>query len=565
MGEAFSRRNPDVAGLLSARAMDPDVERLLEGFAFLTGRLRQRIDEELPELAHGLLNLLWPHYLRPTPALTIVEFDAPPAGGATLVPAGSGLASRPVEGTACRFRTCHDLPLVPATIGAVELEERATTATLAVRLEATQGSAAAALAGRPVRLFLHGIGEMAPGPQLLHALLRETEAIEVTDGARRLEVPPGALGHAGLSGAGLAEAALPWPGNSFPGYRVLQEYLVFPERFLFLDLPAVPGAESLVGARLTWRFHLRRRPELPGRVQRGHVRLNCVPAVNLFEASGRPIVPDPGRVEHQVRPQGLHAAASVFAIAAVEGTVQGRGERIVIEPFVSYRHALPGASGAFYATRLRPSVLGRGADTWISFVDARTAPVLPHVSTVVIGLLCTDGELARQVTLGALDRPGIGSPVNLPFCNVTRVSDEVPPPLGGDLMWRLVSGLARSLQPLGDIAALRALVAAYDMRAPHDEQAQRRLERMLAALLAIESVPMETLVKGVPVRGREIRLTLAESGFGGIAGTFLFGAVFEAFLGVYAGLNTCWRLVVLGSETRAELRWPIRMGQAPIP
>ncbi|MDU3889721.1 MAG: type VI secretion system baseplate subunit TssF, partial [Serratia liquefaciens] len=42
-----------------------DVERLLEGFAFLTGRLRQKLDDELPELSHSLMHLLWPNYMRP--------------------------------------------------------------------------------------------------------------------------------------------------------------------------------------------------------------------------------------------------------------------------------------------------------------------------------------------------------------------------------------------------------------------------------------------------------------------------------------------------------------------
>ena len=37
-----------VAGLLAERSGDPDVERLLEGFAFLTGKLREKLDDELP-------------------------------------------------------------------------------------------------------------------------------------------------------------------------------------------------------------------------------------------------------------------------------------------------------------------------------------------------------------------------------------------------------------------------------------------------------------------------------------------------------------------------------------
>src|SRR5476651_1252369 len=73
MGREFSRANPDAAPLLAEARSDPDVERLLEGFAFLTGRLRQKLDDELPELTEGLVSLLWPHYLRMIPSLSILE------------------------------------------------------------------------------------------------------------------------------------------------------------------------------------------------------------------------------------------------------------------------------------------------------------------------------------------------------------------------------------------------------------------------------------------------------------------------------------------------------------
>lgn len=42
--------------------------------AFLTGNLRQKIEDEFPELTHGLIKMLWPNYLRPVPAMTLIEY-----------------------------------------------------------------------------------------------------------------------------------------------------------------------------------------------------------------------------------------------------------------------------------------------------------------------------------------------------------------------------------------------------------------------------------------------------------------------------------------------------------
>lgn len=74
LGKEFAEKNPRLAPFLSVREQDPDVERLLEGFAFLTGRLRQKLDDELPELSHSVMSLLWPNFLKPVPSMSIIQF-----------------------------------------------------------------------------------------------------------------------------------------------------------------------------------------------------------------------------------------------------------------------------------------------------------------------------------------------------------------------------------------------------------------------------------------------------------------------------------------------------------
>ena len=74
MGREFAAENPKVAHMLETADADPDVERILQGVAFLTGRLRQKVDDEIPELFQSLMSLLWPHYLRPVPSTAIVQF-----------------------------------------------------------------------------------------------------------------------------------------------------------------------------------------------------------------------------------------------------------------------------------------------------------------------------------------------------------------------------------------------------------------------------------------------------------------------------------------------------------
>ena len=120
MGKEFAEKHPKIAARLQLdvnRCDDPHVERLLEGFALLAARVHLKIDDEFPQITEGLLNVLYPHFLRPIPAMTVAQFRLDPEQGKLTtglsVPRASILYSRPVDGVACKFRTCYDVTLWP--------------------------------------------------------------------------------------------------------------------------------------------------------------------------------------------------------------------------------------------------------------------------------------------------------------------------------------------------------------------------------------------------------------------------------------------------------------------
>jgi len=92
--------------------------------AFLTALLRQKLDDEFPEIIHELVRLIWPHYLRPLPSASVVAFTPKPIlKQALTIPAGTQLASKPVEGTACVFQTCYPVEVHPLKLLEASLVE----------------------------------------------------------------------------------------------------------------------------------------------------------------------------------------------------------------------------------------------------------------------------------------------------------------------------------------------------------------------------------------------------------------------------------------------------------
>ena len=127
MGAQFAEKYPKIASRLALepdRVEDPHVERLMEGFAFLAARIQLKIDDEFPEITDALLSILYPHYLRPIPSMSVVEFHTDPEqtklSTGLKVDRGATLLSRPVGGMPCKFRTCYETTLWPLTVTEAE-------------------------------------------------------------------------------------------------------------------------------------------------------------------------------------------------------------------------------------------------------------------------------------------------------------------------------------------------------------------------------------------------------------------------------------------------------------
>ena len=340
----FARAHPALAPMLSGTTQDPDVERLLEGTAFLTGQVRQKLDDEFPEVVHGLMRLIFPHYLRPIPASTIVVF-APKASlkESLLVPAGSALASVPVDGTKCLFNTCYDVHLDPLKIiGAAMRQQPGQRASISLSFELT-GFPLSSWKAESLRL--HIAGAFAEAANIYYLLFKHVRSVTLsaTEGGSPITLRPDAIRPVGMANS---EGLFPYPPQSFPGYRALQEYFILPEKFLFVDLTGLDAwRDRGPGSSFQVVFELERTPAFMPQIKKEHFVLFAAPAVNLFPFDGDPINLDHRQPEYRVIPSG--GDPSHFQVYSVEkvvglapGTVQKR-EYAPFELFTPQDQAVP--------------------------------------------------------------------------------------------------------------------------------------------------------------------------------------------------------------------------------
>jgi type VI secretion system protein ImpG len=585
-GAEFAAKYPRVAGRLQLeadRCEDPHVERLLEGFAFLAARLRLKIDDEYPEVADALLGMLYPHYQRPLPSMSIVQFrvargqDAPTAG--FRIEPGARLVSPPVGGTPCRFRTVYPVTLWPIEVAEARLEAGrlsvagappGTVALLHLVLRSNSGAPLSDLAPARLRFYLDGEGPVTS--TLYELLLNDTRSV-----VARWRGPEGATETITLMepalepvGFGRDEGMIPYPARSFPGYRLLQEYFALPEKFLFVDLVGLDRlAGRGLGDEVELLVFLDRAPGGDLAVGPENFRLGCTPIVNLFPHVAEPIALTHRQPEYRVVPDVHRPLANeVYSIDEVFGVGSYLRETVRYEPFYSLRHAADGGKprAYWYATR-RPSQRqgDGGTEVDLAFVDPGFNPRLPAAETITVRATCTNRDLPALLPFG-----GDGgdfeleaqAPVGRVRC-LRKPTRTLRPALGRGAQWRLISHLALNHLSLVDsehgLEALREILRIYDFADGAVSRQQiagitRVASRRVAGRAARTIGDAATL-------GMEVTLEFDEAHFVG-SGAFLLASVLERFLGLYVSINSFCRLVATTKRPEGILkRWPPRAGE----
>ncbi|MBE7181502.1 MAG: type VI secretion system baseplate subunit TssF, partial [Terriglobus roseus] len=361
LGGEFAGKYPRVASRLlleNDRCEDPHVERLIESFAFLASRIHLRLDDDLSEVTSALLQLIYPHYLRPVPAMSIAEFQVDAKQGkqsaGVLIPRGTQLTTRrTVDGMPCRFRTAYPVQLWPLSIGecvwrlpeqiASPIRVNGAAGVLRILFRANENVTLGALAMPDLQFYLAGDSTVTLN---LYELLSRNCIRIVLRHPRHphalVELAPSCLEPSGFSED---ESLLPYAKRSFDGHRLLQEYFSFPEKFLFFKLrglealSALPESDEVECLIYISRFDRHERSQLlEVGVSANTLRLGCTPIINLFPQTAEPILLSHTTHEHRVIPDMRHQQSmEVFSIDNVLATSPSRRITTPIDPLYAFR------------------------------------------------------------------------------------------------------------------------------------------------------------------------------------------------------------------------------------
>lgn len=590
MGGEFAAAYPKIASRLAlepTRCEDPHVERMIEAFSLLAARVQLKLDDDFPEITQAFLNVVYPHFLRPIPSMSVAEFRLDPRVSRLTeplrIPRGSLLHSPPVGGLTCKFRTAYDTTIWPIRVASaqwrtpdrleVPLRAPQAVAALAIELECLPGASFDELNPETFRFYLNGESALM---HTLHELLSNNcTEIVVRDPLARLQRPPLALPTGALQPVGLApdEAMIPYPRRSFQAYRLLQEYAAFPEKFFFFDLRYMESLRYVgVAQRVEIVFLISsferadRHQLLEGGVNAGTLRFGCAPIVNLFPHTAEPITVDPGHFEYPIVPDTRQRGGlEVFSVDQMVSAGYGGDEVREYQPFFSFRHGGDdGVGGTYFQATRRQSSGGadQPQDVMISLVDLSGRPLAREPETLTVRCHCTNGDLPSRLPFGneqgdlSLDQ---ASPISSVVC-LRKFTPTLRPALKGAALWRLVSHL--SLNYLSLVEDGRE--ALCEMLKLYQAAPGVHLDQQIQGIQSVRSHRHTARVSsehGIAfVRGLRVDLELDEEKFVG-GSAYLFATVLEHFLAEYVSMNSFAQLSVRTRQRKEILRqWPPRVG-----
>ena len=579
MGGVFAQRYPKVAKRLELGrddCADPHVERLIEAFAFLTGRLQHEIDSEFPDITTALLNNLYPQLTSPIPSMAIAQFNIDPEQGKMTtgftIDRHTPLFADAANGVFCRFRTSYPVTLWPLTVAEADLEstrhstfvDADSKAVMALRLKmgCLPGGKLNELAVDRLRFYLNA------DPMSVKTLY-ELLFCDVHDVV--IQIPGAApifLGADTIKPVGLEayDDMLPHPPNVHPGYMLLLEYFAFPKQYLFFDLcldQAHPrrrrNTNTLLdflppGESNSFEVHLllNRRPKESLVIDEDTFALGCTPIVNLFPKTTEPIRLDHRSLEYPLLPdKRRERTTEIHSILSVSASSNEADKMDRIEPFYSYNHRLETSNhSAFWHARRVPAQRKDlpGSEMVLTFLDLDLKPSLPPMQTVYAHTLCTNRDLPSELPVGAVFQMEQHAPLDKerPIVCLGKPTQPQPPPSRGATAWRLVSHLSLNHLSLSDekdsLPALKEILRLYCSESHHQLIEGIREMSCRKVVRHVGNEPWRGFC-----RGNEVTLVLDEDYYEG-SGGFLFGAVLNRFLASYAAVNSFTQLIIKSKQ-----------------
>lgn len=558
----FATEFPGVAerlGGLVAENMDPMVQGLLQGSAFLAARVQLKLKHEFPEFTANLLEQLVPNYLSPTPSVMLAKV-MPVYGDSALREGKRIRAEAYVDATyrerdrrvACRYRLANDIVLWPfelsdaeyvpnvAPLHALGLHPPADTAA-GLRLsfqvrsaqrpedEIPQDQVAAkpecwASSVKITELPVYIAGSESDADALYEQIFANLAGIQIRyldafNDPIAFSVPIEALRQIGFDEG---DTFFYNDARVFRGFDFLREYFMFPRKFLGFRLGGLIEHLKQVSQRafdLVF-FFRESNPRLAAATKRESFVLYGAPAINLFEMTTDRIPVKANQHEYPViADRSRILDYEPHRILEVYAHYPGARAKQSVTPLYTARTDGTPPNGLFYAIRRLPRRRSKeesaggvesdytGTDIFLSLVEPADLDAEEGVAELSVRALCSNRHLTEQLPVGEggadfrlLEDTSIEfrcalGPTPPREPLLAQQRGRTEAVYGGAATWRLINMLSLNHLGLLDRGGGKNAQALREMLSLFADLADSATERRIRAIRSVEAQPIVRRVR----------------------------------------------------------------------
>lgn len=583
-GQEFGEQYPKIASRLrisEEQVEDPHVERLLEGCAFLTARIRQSLDNSYPQFTESLMGQLCPDFHAPIPSMSIVKMTCSDSTNTHFdVASGERVVIGAPRFKECEFRTCYETRMYPLNVGNCLFEnapikstgsrwESAANAMLKVELSANDGeSAINQMKIDGLRFYLNGQPQLT---QKLYQMLFQ-HLVGLSISVQGKEVASYTKRHLKSVGFSDSDKVVPYGKRSFSGSRMLVEYLHFPEKFMFFELVDLGLEKQNLGETIDLCFFFDLTDDwLPKQVDKECIMLGCTPVINLFQSTMEPRRLLPSEYEYQLSPQYQEAESNeVVSISNV--TLRNWNKTYENLPcYYAGEHTHYMSNNEIYWLMRREDKNWAGGydepgrEAYMSFVDKKHQIFSPDSREnwlMYVHAECCNRNLPQKLPFGG-GLPEVSLPdVNDNFESVrclVSLSETVRPEMDESTRWQLTKLLTLNhftqedgLDVLKQTLNLYAFSATAETKALIDSLVKLEFEKVAGRVSEHGRMGFAHGVKLVLTISDQILLKEQ---------IFLLGCVLSVYFSQYAEVNIFTQLEIkLKSTGKRFHQWPALTG-----
>ena len=558
----YSYLHPEQAGRLNLHddvaPKDPYVERLIEAFIFLTGIIDDRLDNAYLEFAQLLVEAIWPHYLYILPAAVIMELkpDLNKLSSIKKIDKGlvlSNMAEK--KDIACKFSTCGPVYVRPIELTHVEKSVlKNGNNVLHFNFRKPSHVKWSKIGYEPMTIYLHGNSRTSlTWYQLLSKNLKSIKVSwnTLVNGEEQKSFDIKSLPIECFQPSIQKETSdyplLPYPASSFDGYRLIEEYFHFPQKFRFFELDLfskIDFSESTTSFQVSFELD---QSDITIKPALSNFKLHCIHAINLFKAQADPIHLDYHQPYDKISVDRAneenyipHHILKVMS-NRIEIDKKNKEKRIEYKPFFSYRHESDQMKNEYYHIKHQKGFDQR-PELFISIVNSRKSE-----ETLSIDLMCCNDSELKKIRRGDINIPDQHGLEFIDFSNLTIPKSNSYQDNKKIDIWTLIEGLSLNYDSLSSTGNIKKLLSLHN-------RSQSELNKsQINGILNISSRPIRKYNKGGIINGVLLDVTLNENCYINEGDMILFSSILSKMMSMHSQINSICQLKVKGEKSNKEI------------